>query len=378
VRGPDGEPISEPLAFVVGGGIGIGVFAFVYEKENFASLFIGGAHRWDDSVAFLDAAAQRLGLESTVVESGGARRAAANLVEATAGGRPVVAWVDLGELGTRAYPAEWSGGGYHVLVVYGRDETGDGWLVGDLAREPVTVATEALAAARARIGKQRNRLMSLSPIRDRAAPDTATAVRSGLRATVEGLRNPRARNFGLVALADWADRLEGGGRDGWTRAFPRGVRLWLGLTFLHQFVECHGTGGGLLRPHFATGLREAAVVVGDSRLADLADRYAELGRAWTELARAALPEGVPLLREAREIQAANARRYLEHGAAAFDASRRTTARFVEIGAEVAADFPLTDADVSGLLADLARRVRAIHAAEVAAFDELASVVDRYA
>jgi len=377
VRTPEGEPISEPLAFVVGGGVGIGVFQFVYEKEDFASFFVGGGHRWDDARAFLDAGARRLGLETLVVESGGARQAAAQLETATASG-PAIAWVDLAELGTRGYPAEWSGGGYHVLVVYGRDDAGD-WLVGDLAPEPIALAPDTLARARARIAKQRHRLMTVvrpTVVRptDAAPADVADAVRSGLRATVDGLRTPRSRNFGLAALAEWADRLEGRGRDSWSRAFPRGRRLWNGLTFLHQFIECHGTGGGLLRPLFATGLREAADLTGDDGLRVTADRYAALGATWTDLGRAALPEAVPLLREAREIQAGTARRYLSAGPIAAPEVRRAIERLGGIGAEVAADFPLAESEVADLRADLARRVRAIHAAEVAALDALASIV----
>jgi hypothetical protein len=372
VHGANGAPLSEALTFVVGGGLGIGVFQFVYEKEDFASFFVGGGHRWDDARTFLDAGARRLGLATRVFESGGARQAAAQLEAATASG-PAIAWVDLAELGTRGYPAEWSGGGYHVLVVYGRDEGGN-WLVGDLAPEPIALSSDVMARARARIAKQRHRLMTVVRPTGAAPGGRAKAVRSGLRATVDGLRNPRSRNFGLAALADWAKRLDGRGRDSWSRAFPRGRRLWNGLTFLHQFVECHGTGGGLLRPLFATGLREAAGTVGTDGLRDAADRYAALGDAWTDLARAALPDGVPLLREAREIQADTAHRYLTAGPIAASGIRRRIERLGEIGGLVAADFPLAESEVADLRANLARRVRAIHAAEVAALDELASIV----
>lgn len=372
VHGANGGLLSEALAFVVGGGVGIGVFQFVYEKEDFASFFVGGGHRWDDARAFLEAGARRLGLKPEVVESGGARQAAVQLEAATAHG-PAVAWVDIAELGTRGYPAEWSGGGYHVLVVYGRDDSGN-WLVGDLAPEPIALAPEVVARARARIAKQRHRLMTVARPAEGSPTDLVDAVRSGLRATVDGLHNPRSGNFGLAALADWADRLEGHGRDSWSRAFPRGRRLWIGLTFLHLFVECHGTGGGLLRPLFAAGLREAADTVALDGLRGVADRYAALGAAWTDLAHAALPEGVPLLREAREIQADSARRYLSTGPLAAPEIRRRIERLGEIGELASTGFPLDESEVADLRADLARRVRAIHAAEVAALGDLAAIV----
>ena len=38
----NGKPHSEAMAFGIAGGIGIGVFTFCYEKEDFASFFIAG------------------------------------------------------------------------------------------------------------------------------------------------------------------------------------------------------------------------------------------------------------------------------------------------------------------------------------------------
>lgn len=374
IRGADGRPPSEPLCLVVGGGIGIGVFAFHYEKEAVSTFFVGGRHRWDDARGFLELAARRLGLEPTIVESGGARQAAAQLEAATAD-RPAIAWVDLAELGTRGYPADWSGGGYHVLVVYGREPSTGDWIVGDLARDPIAVAPELLSRARTRIAKQRNRVMTLAPAGGAATAEvTPTAVIGGLRATVDGLRNPRSRNFGLDALADLADRLDGRGRDAWSRTFPRGRRLFAGLASIHRFVETYGSGGGLLRPLFAAGLVEAAAVTGDARLAVLGERYAALGSAWSALAHAALPDSVPLLRDARELEAANDRHYRDRGPAALDEIRAAHRRLAEIEAEVARDFPLDEGATADLLAGLASRVRSIHAGETAALGELGAIV----
>ena len=42
------QPFSEAMTFGIAGGIGIGVFAFYYEKEDFASFFIAGRHLWQD------------------------------------------------------------------------------------------------------------------------------------------------------------------------------------------------------------------------------------------------------------------------------------------------------------------------------------------
>ena len=85
VRNPaTGEPLTEAMLFGIAGGIGIGVFAFYYEREGFASFFIAGRHRWQDDEGYLKSACDRLGVTPIVQESGGAKAAAPALQAAVA------------------------------------------------------------------------------------------------------------------------------------------------------------------------------------------------------------------------------------------------------------------------------------------------------
>lgn len=60
VRAPHtGQPFSEAMLFGIGGGIGAGVFAFHYTKEDFSSFFIAGRHLWQDDQAWLERALER-------------------------------------------------------------------------------------------------------------------------------------------------------------------------------------------------------------------------------------------------------------------------------------------------------------------------------
>ena len=242
-----GRPISEEIALAAGGGLGAGVFAFHYAKEQFSSLYLAGRSSWEDGRPFMEGAARRLGLEPRVVETGSAKAADRDLRAALEAG-PVAAWVDSVELGYRAAPAEHSGGGYHVIVVYGID--GDTAIVGDLAAEPIELPIADLARARARIAKQKNRLLSVAAATERGEPpDVAAAALGGLEAGAEALATERRRNFSLAAFEDLARRMHGSsGADSWSRVFPRGRLLWSGLSSLHRFVETYSTGGGLLRP----------------------------------------------------------------------------------------------------------------------------------
>jgi hypothetical protein len=158
--------------------------------------------------------------------------------------------------------------------------------------------------------------------------------------------------------------------DSWGRVFPRGRLLWTGLSSLHRFVETYFTGGGLLRPMGSRAIAELATRLGDQRLAAVADRYAGLGAAWTDLTAAALPGEMPLLAESRELQEEMAASFARRGPAAADELRAAWARLREIEAEADRSFPLSEAATDQLLASLAGRLRAIHAEEVAALTDL--------
>lgn len=369
-----GLPVPEPLALVVGGGVGMGVFHFHYAKEGVSTFFVAGRHRWEDDAAYLVDALRRLGLEPIVEETGSARVAERQLRTALADGGPVVAWVDAADLGTRGLPDEYRGGAYHVLVVRAIDDERGVATVDDVADAPLRVPLDTLARSRRRIAKDRNRLLWLAP-GTTATTSVQAAIRSGLRATVVGLRDPRSRAFGLDALTDWATRLRAGGKDGWATVFPAGDRLWGAIAAIHRGVEHDGSGGGLVRPMFADGMRLAAAALENPSLDTIAQRYDDLGRAWSDLAAAALPTGVPAFRRTRSLQAGRAARYREAGLGAHDDLAASWQATAAIRAEVADCWPLDDAATAALKHDLADRIEAIAAAEREALDALAEVVD---
>jgi hypothetical protein len=82
------------------------------------------------------------------------------------------------------------------------------------------------------------------------------------------------------------------------------------LKLLHVLLERAGTGGGFYRAFQATFLSEAAELLGDEPLRDLARAYAELAREWRDLAwavrkgepRTAHAEGLRRLRRARGLE----------------------------------------------------------------------------
>src|SRR5688572_4007516 len=220
--------------------------------------------------------------------------------------------------------------------------------------------------------------MTLGAARKR--PRLKTLVRAGLEACRDGLLGANAignskTNFSLEALRVWGTRLHGSrDKESWDRVFTPGARLWRGLTSINEYVEHYGTGGGLSRPLFAECLDEAGDALGWKALRPLAERYAEIGRKWSELADAALPDDVPAMREAKELLARRSEVLHSDGPPATDEVRRAWQRLDELSKAADDRFPLSDVAVSDLRAVLQRRVLTLHADEVVAQQALAAVL----
>ncbi len=361
------------MLFGVGGGIGCGVFQFVYEKNDFSSFYLAGRCHWDDSLAWYRGVAERLGLECEVFESGGKRAAAKTLGNWLERGRPVIAWVDAGTLPYRGLGGFLEGGGYHTLSVYGEAD-GQYWL-GDLAPDPIGVEAGTLADARARIRKHRNRLLQITPGEVKASlPDL---VWGGLEYGWRALQDPRVAGFSLAALETWGQRLAGsGGKHAWSNAFPTGHRLLAGLSSITRFVESFDGDGCLHRRLMARFLREAGDRLGEQDLVELAGDYDALADSWQALARAALPDEVAPLAELREGLVAARQGYLDSGPDARDQNVAAVAAIEKLGADLkgGAPFPIAESEVPGFLASLSESVLQIAAAENAAQARIGSLL----
>jgi hypothetical protein len=253
-----------------------------------------------------------------------------------------------------------------VITIY-RIE-GDHALVGDLTDAPISIGLPELAEARDRIKKQKNRLLWIVP--GSSLPDLRSLVRAGLRTCHQGMTKQRMANFRLDALRIWGDRLhDSRDKESWERLFV-GSRLWSGLTMAHDFIENYGTGGGLCRPLFAEFLAESAAALKDSGLRALSEKYAELGKQWSELAYACLPENVAECQEARRLfvqrhEASSAGGPSKAIAACWEGVAALAKRIQE-------KFPFSPEAARDLRAALQKRVRALYDGEVKALGELAT------
>jgi hypothetical protein len=274
-----GRPLSEAMVLGIAGGIGFAYFVFEY--EDLTTLYLGGRinpyiHKRDAA----EAALTRLGVPFQVRRTSGPAAAERHLRTALDQGRPVVATVDGARLPSRAVPRELWGMTPQDVLVELRDGEPVLW---DLAPVPVPVTWAELAEARAGVRSARNRLVVADAP---AGPiDLPGAAAAGIADTWTGMLDPPMRNFGVPGLAKWADLLTAP-RDpkGWPRLLAAPGRQLQLLTWLYDWVETAGTGGGFFRSMYAEFLEEAAGPLGRPGLTTLAGSYRELATAWTTLA----------------------------------------------------------------------------------------------
>jgi hypothetical protein len=369
VRDPrNGNPLSEAMLFGIAGGIGMGLTSFYYEKGSFSSFYIAGRHAWSDDLAYLKAAAARFHIQPVVIEAGGTKAAATDLRDALAEGRPCIAWLDMAGLPHRAMPAIFSGGGYHIVTVYSVDEDRRTALIGDLTVAPIEIDARQLSAARARIKQFKNRLMTIPASK---AVELSSVVRAGLEACYKGLRQSGGKGAaamsGLEMLQKWeTDLSSSDATRGWRKTFPRGGRLWQGLTSIHEYIENYHTGGGLCRPLFAEFLAEASRVQGWSHLAALSKRYSHLGAAWSDLALSAIPQEKPAFREVRKLSIERAELRSKGNAAAAGKIGGIWSRLSELQKAADKEFPLSESECADLQRSLQSKVASLREAEFAA------------
>ena len=251
-----GEPLTEAMVLGVGGGLGAGYILWEFDSLPFRArvLTLGFRRQWQYPDRWARGTAERLGLHAELHETGGAKGAAAALDAQLDAGLPVIAWIDTYTLGHRNEP-EWRDGyGGPPVIVYERN--GDSYAVDDRSTAPIVVPADRLAAARARVGSYKHRLVTIDP--ERVDLDLRRAVEEGIRLQVEHL-SEKSDSFSLPAWRKWA-RMTADTRNakGWPNVFADG----LGIGSLRASIYTDAAHGAHLRGLYADFLDEAAELLG--------------------------------------------------------------------------------------------------------------------
>lgn len=304
-----GEPFSEAMLFGIAGGIGLAYFVFEF---NHTITFFIGTRLTTPKQDFVRDAAERLGVQVEVKQTAGSKGAAKHLQEALSAGQPAIVFVDRANLPYQGYPADRIGHYMHNVVVYGLDEAEDVALIGDLAAAPMTATATELSAARARQTTQKNRLLTVSP--DSVIDDLPAAIRAGIASCTEAMLHPEISNFGLKALVKWAGMISNRkDKKGWPQLLNDPGKLYDALKSVYFNIEVYDTPGGGYRGLYADFLQEAAAVLNQPDLNDVAAQYLDLASQWTTLAETALPDESAPLRQTRELLNRKADLYLQQG-----------------------------------------------------------------
>ncbi|HVZ38100.1 MAG TPA: BtrH N-terminal domain-containing protein [Candidatus Kapabacteria bacterium] len=363
-----GLPMSEAMVLGLGGGIGAGYIAITHGMTGF---MIGSRSNWWDATAFVQRACDRIGAGVAFRETSSATTATKHLREALGSGVPPIAWLDLSCLHYSTLPPFFRKGGYHSLVVYDLDEENGRAVVGDLADLPLTVTPAELMEARKSITSFKNRLAVISAPTDPV--DIAKAVLESARECAAALLKGRAKTFVLDGFRAWGTAVGAqSGKEAWSTLFRANRDIMRALTSVYRFVEQWG-GRALLRPLYADFLTEAAALTGRGSLRDAAELYRECGARWHDVALAALPDGVPALRERRELMERSRRVLDERGDAGVDDVNAMKAKMVELAQRSAEEeFPLSAPELRELFDELGRLILHAHAAEIEAQAALAA------
>ena len=370
-----GRPLSEALVLVAGGGLGAGYILWEFKGADAAIVTLGFRNRWQYPAAWTATAIERLGIDHTVHETGGARAARATLDALLDRGLPAIVAIEMSAIGTWGLPVELFGyGGYPVVVT---ERTDDGYLVDDRGAEPFRIDAEVLAAARARIGSWKHRLVEIRGT-SRPVPEDRLrqALLAGLEDQVDHLRSP-SDSFSLPAWRKWSRLLtDTRHAKAWPRVFATGDGLFAVLLSIIEAVDGGvGANGGNLRELYAAGLRETAAILDRPSLLEAASAWEASADLWEDLADAAMPavlEGAAEAVEADEelhdaVMAGEPGRARASAAAGrVWAARRRYAR----------EFPLPQDSIVNLFADLGERLAAIHSAELKAVEATARAVGR--
>jgi hypothetical protein len=246
-------------------------------------------------------------------------------------------------------------------------------LVDDLAAQPFRVPAESMAAARARITSYKNRLLLTTA---NGTPDLPAAIMTGIQDCVEYL-SQKSDSFALPTFRKWGKMMtDRKNPKGWHVVFADRRGLYGGLKSVYEGVELISTGGGGMRGLYAEFLDEAAGIVGQPALREVAEQYRDLATKWSELASSALPDEIDPLRETKQLLRQRYDLLMIKGGDSGGEIQPITARLNALHGEYNRAFPMSDGEIDALFNTLGEQLLALYDAETKALAALSEVVEK--
>jgi hypothetical protein len=353
-----GQPYSEALLMGVSGGIVMAYFSFQWEQGDPQARILT-RNTFDPMPRMLE----RLGVIQHMQQTSQPTKGLKNLLDTLEEGTPAIVWAD-------AFTMPWTATIIPIdemwwmapMIVYGYDEAADTVWIADRAAVPLTCTTTQLADARARVKKDKFRLLTLDPPQEEKL---TAAVQKGIwdciKLFTEAPPKGGKDSFGFAAYRRLAEVLtKPKHRISWDKEFPPGRKLYAALTWLYSDIMTFGHDGSAERDTYANFLDEAALILDKPALKNVAQQFRRSGQEWCILAEMVLPDDVPLLKETRDLMQRKHRLFIDQGSAATPKIHQIDTRLAAIKTAVAADFPMDAAEITALKERMAAQVMRLH------------------
>lgn len=338
-----GKPHSEALALGASGGIAFGYFVFEYK-----GILPHVAILTRNTFSPFERALDNLAIRRDQRETTDFARAERNLREELDSGNPVIVWADMYSLPHTGLAGEqmWM---MRPLLVVGHE--GSDFLIVDGRSEAFPISAEDLGRARAKVKKDRFRMMLLE------APDPEgipAGLLQGLKTcTALFLDKPPAgspNNFGVAGMRHWAQMLtDAKNAKSWAKRFEPGPRLVqalagsFGQPGVWDWITTYGSCGLANREMFATFIDEAVDWTGKEELAGPAGAFRRSAKLWGELAEAGMPDSIPEVRALKELKRRHSAVWADRGLQSLAERVELREEMGRVTAEAAASQKLRDA-----------------------------------
>jgi len=285
------------MIFGLGSGLG---FVYWHSKRGDMVLvpaypFVGGRAR--DLYKNL---CSNLGVSVKVNKTSSKKRAYETLTNLIGKDVPVMITVDMPFLKYWRLPEQAHFGG-HTVVVAGIDEDKGVAYIADTMFEGLQTATlKELEEARSSTFKPfppENKWVTFE-FPDKLTP-TKVAIRNAINKTAMTMLYPPIKNLGVKGIRHFASEIVK-----WPKLFPPESALYTQLYEVNYLMmEEDGTGGGLFRHLYSRFLKEASELLNNKELAELSQRYNQIGQKWTTIAKLirGTPKNPANVYEARKI-----------------------------------------------------------------------------
>ena len=309
-----GKPYSEEFLLGMSGGINFGYFTFQYTGLP-PQLAILTRNTFDPFQTLLE----RMGVPQEVYQTGSASKGLDNLLSVLEEGKPAIVWADAFSMPYEALSGRVDYWAMQPIVVYGHD--GKRALVADRSGLGLEVSAKRLEAARARIKKDKFRVISLGePSEAKLVSSVNLAIWQCVRAFTEAPPRGTRSNFGLAAYEHWSRMLTNTrNKQSWERFFPAKEGHFSAIAGNGPFpglLDAIFAWGdmGAERERFAVFLEEAAIMLKNQALVEVAEEFRKCHALWINLADVLGANKMPSLMKAKKLIFQRGSLFIQKGA----------------------------------------------------------------